>query len=92
MENRYNVNPNAENVCNVVAIVFLIVSISCALICLFVGVAVNAFFGILGAIIFVIAGLVSWASLKVVVNISRSLYNINDALRAGLAKKTDSAI
>ena len=36
MENRYYVNTNAENVCNVVAIVFLIVSIICAVVCLLV--------------------------------------------------------
>ena len=42
MENRYYVNPNAENVCNVVAIVFLIVSIICALVCLLAGLASDA--------------------------------------------------
>lgn len=93
MENRYFINPNAESICNVVAIVFLIVSIICALFCLLAGLASDAIvYGILGAVIFVIAGLVSWASLKVVVNISRSLYNITDALRAGLKQNGASSI
>ena len=91
MENRYCVNPNAENVCNVVAIVFLIVSIICALASLIFALDGNAF-GILGAFIFIIVGVVSWASLKVVVNISRSLYNINDALRAGMFQNGASTV
>ena len=93
MENRYYVDPNAENACNVVAIVFLIVSIICALVCLLAGLASDAIiYGFLGAVIFVIIGIVSWASLKVVVNISRSLYNINDALRAGLEPNGASTV
>ena len=91
MENRYYVNPDAENVCNVVAIVFLIVSIICALACLLLALFESAY-GLFGAIFFVIIGLVSWASLKVVVNISRSLYNINDALRAGLKQNGASTV
>lgn len=93
MENRYYVNTNAENVCNVVAIVFLIVSIICALVCLLAGLASDAIiYGFLGAVIFVIIGIVSWASLKVVVNISRSLYNINDVLRAGMEQNGASTV
>ena len=85
MKNRYYVNPNAENVCNVVSIVFLVVSIICAFISLSAGFAADGVvYGILGAVICIIVGVVSWASLKVIVNISRSLYNINDAIRAGL--------
>jgi len=35
-----------------------------------------------GAAICFIVGLFNWASMKMLINISRSLYNINDAIRS----------
>lgn len=83
MKTPYAVNPSAESICDTVAVIFLTVSIICSVIALIAGLAMESFLiGILGAILFVILGLVSWASLKVIVNISRSLYNITETLQA----------
>lgn len=82
MKTFYSVNPSAESICDTVAVTFLIVFIICSIITLIAGFAMDsALIGILGAILFVILGLVSWASLKVIVNISRSLYNITATLQ-----------
>lgn len=82
MKKYFPVNPSAESICDTVAVIFLTVFIICSVIALIAGLAMESFFiGILGAILFVIVGLVSWASLKVIVNISRSLYNITETLQ-----------
>lgn len=84
---KYSVNPAAENTVNVVAVVLLVIGIIGAAVGLIGGLVMFAedeagtgwaFFGI-GLALF-LTGLLEWAFLKVFVNISRNLYNINDAL------------
>jgi len=81
----YEVNPAAESVSSAVAKVVLVVCIIAALILLivgFIGLEDGGGWVIIGvSIMCAIAGVVSWAFLKMIVNISRSLYNINRALR-----------
>ena len=86
-QDKYEVNPKAESVCSSVANGALIICIILAVICLI------AFFAVIGdsteggltllgcGIVILIIGVVIWAQLKLLVNVSRSLYNINDALR-----------
>ena len=86
-QDKYEVNPKAESVCSSVANGALIICIILAVICLI------AFFAVIGdsteggltllgyGIVILIIGIVIWAQLKLLVNISRSLYNINDAIR-----------
>lgn len=92
---QYEVNPQAESVSSGVAKAVLIISIILAIIMLIIGL-----FAIVGdelsggcamigiAVVLFITGLISWALLKMIVNISRSLYNINDAIRS--QKSNDS--
>lgn len=84
---KYSVSPAAENTVNTVAGVLLVIGILGAVIGFFGGIiefsddeaaAGWAFIG--GGVIFFLAGLLEWAFLKVFVNISRNLYNINDVL------------
>lgn len=84
MKTPYSVSPSAEKVCDAVATIFLVVSILAAVILIIAGIfggSDTAMVGIAGAAACIVVGLVSWASLKVVVNVSRSLYNITAALQ-----------
>lgn len=81
---KYSVNPFAESVSSSVASIILAISIVVAIVVLVAGFAAgreNILLGIVGAAGIAAVGLISWASMKMLVNISRSLYNINDALR-----------
>ena len=84
---KYAVSPAAESTVNAVAIVLLVIGFLGAGTGLFGSLIVFsndepatgwAFIG--GGFIVFLAGLLEWAFLKVFVNISRSLYNINDVL------------
>lgn len=87
-ENRYSVNPVAESVCSAVATLLLSLFIIGAVVLLILG-AISlrdkdttmglVFCG--SAIVCFLVGLINWASMKMLINISRSLYNINDAIR-----------
>lgn len=85
----YSVNPHAESVANDVAIAVLGVFIFIAA-ALFIGgvVALNEWDAIIiGAILFVVSvlvaivGVICWTSIKITVNMSRTLYNIENAIR-----------
>lgn len=87
MYREHEVNPAAEAISSTVAAIVLIISLLLAF-----GLVIGGIFslrdseigGILIAsgIVVGVAGVIMWASLKVIVNISRSLYNINELLFA----------
>lgn len=85
----FEVNPAAESVSSAVAKVVLVVCLIAAFILLiagFIGLEDGGGFLLIGiAIVCAVTGVVSWAFLKMIVNISRSLYNINNALRGNAA-------
>ena len=96
----YSVSPTAEGVVNTIAVIFLVLGIIVGIGGIAVGISQLADdetttglaalgIGVGGFIIFFI----EWAFLKVFVNISRSLYNINDALRKkALAPKAEASV
>lgn len=84
---KYAVSPAAENTVNTVAGILLAIGILGAVIGFFGGVieftddeAAAGWGFIGGGVVIFLAGLLEWAFLKVFVNISRNLYNINDVL------------
>lgn len=84
----YEVNPNAERVANGVAGFILVFSIIVGTICIILGIVLasdympQAGIPLVGAgVILILLGIVAWASIKLFVNISRSLYNINDSIQ-----------
>ena len=88
-ENRYSVNPAAESVCSAVAAILLTLFIIGAVVLIILGVVAfvdgDTTYGLIfcgGALVCFVIGLVNWASMKMLINISRSLYNINDAIRS----------
>ena len=87
---KYAVNPSAESTVNGIASFLLIMGCIACFICLIVGMGQLSDSGyghktigwttiLTGIIVFVIS-LIQWAFMKVFVNISRNLYNINDIL------------
>lgn len=84
MSNRYSVSPSAEAICNAVAFIILVCTILSGVACIVVGIIMGGEelpMLIAGGVACIVLGLISWACLKVVVNISRSLYNITDAVQ-----------
>lgn len=80
----HEVNPAAEKVVNSLANVILWIGCIIAAFMVIYGLSVSALYGfaMLGVgIVIVVSVIVQWAFLRVVVNISRNLYNINEALR-----------
>lgn len=77
----YKVDPSAEGVVNSVATINLIIGIVVGVLMIPISMSHEswALFGIGVGVFFVC--LVGWAFLKLLVNISHSLYNINEALR-----------
>lgn len=88
--NKYPVNPGAENTINAVAAVLLIVGIIVCAGCVVGGLIVTAGLGdakawLIGVgvgLLILLSYLVQWAFVKVIVNISRNLYNINASIQA----------
>ena len=82
------VNPSAESVLNSVAGVILVFGWVLAIIGVGVGiyaakeegVFLYAIAGVIGGALIIFSSYIIWAQFKVIVNMSRSLYNINDAL------------
>ena len=88
--NRYNVNSIAEAVASTVASIilwlFLIIGFGAIIIGFMLykdkAMEPEAVAAIIGSgIVVIITGVLNWAGLKMFVNISRNLYNINDAVR-----------
>ena len=80
----HEVNPAAEKVVNSLANVILWIGCIIAAFMVIYGLSVSALYGfaMLGVgIVIVVSVIVQWAFLRVVVNISRNMYNINEALR-----------
>lgn len=71
----HEVNPAAEKVVNSLANVILWIGCIIAAFMVIYGLSVGV------GIVIVVSVIVQWAFLRVVVNISRNLYNINEALR-----------
>ncbi len=88
MENNYKVNSGAETVLNVLNTVLFVLFTLLSIAMVGIGIAQQGDgnpYGIaviVGGVVVFLSGLVSWAALKVVINISRNLFNINDAIRA----------
>ncbi len=92
---KYSVNPAAESISSAVASVVLAVSLILAVICLIASFAAGGDMLpalLLSGVAIAVIGLISWASMRMLVNISRSLYNINDALRKGGVPEQNNAI
>ncbi len=95
-EIRYEVNPDAERVANSVAQALLWVHLILGIGSIVVGIVLGIeddelLFALIPiGVAFVLIGIIVWASIKLFVNISRNLYNINDSiqrLKALLEKK-----
>jgi hypothetical protein len=85
MDGEYAVNPLAESTLNVVAVIVLVIGILSGLIVLFVGILSDDSLGLMygliaGPAMFLFCGLLPWACIKVVVNMSRNLYAIREEL------------
>ena len=80
---RIEVNPLSESVGQTVAQCFLWFSIIIGSICIITGLSLGEDILLLTicGVLIAFSGLLSWAVIKILVNISRSLYDINDALR-----------
>lgn len=84
---KYAVNPKAENTINIVATLLLICGIIAAIVFFILGIIDFTWDDVeegfiswgIGVASFLV-GWLEWAALKVFVNISRNLYNINDTL------------
>ncbi len=87
---KYSVNPNAENVLNGVAATILVIGWIFGIVGIIAGIAAAidqgewfyALAGFLGGGLILLTFYIVWAELKVIINISRSLYNINDELES----------
>lgn len=85
---KFPVDPKAETVLNVFAVVLLVIGIIGGFFCLIAGLVQlsDPYFGgvgwglVLTGIFIALIGLLQWAALKVLVNISRNLYNINASI------------
>ena len=77
----FEVNPSAEGIVNVIALINLLIGIFVFLILMVVAVSEEEwlYFGIGSAALLI--GIIEWAFLKVFVNISRSLYNISTTIK-----------
>lgn len=85
MDGEYAVNPLAESTLNVVAVIVLVIGILSGLIVLFVGILSDDSLGLMygliaGPAMFLFSGLLPWACIKVVVNMSRNLHAIREEL------------
>lgn len=77
----YTVKPGAEKVVNAIAVINLVIGIAAFVIMTIVSYSIGSWatFGIGAGVL--VTGVVGWAFLKVMVNISRSLYNITTELQ-----------
>ena len=88
MSKEYHTNPLAESIGSAVAIVIFTLSVISALILIVFGIASMSMDEKMGiaaiaiSLVVLISGVISWAALKIIVNISRNLFNINEALRS----------
>lgn len=90
----HSTNAAAETIVNVVAILVLIAGIFCGMALIGNGVDLNNSFRGNGGTVLIIAGviviiisIIQWAFMKIVINISRNLFNINEFLRARFSDK-----
>ena len=86
---KYSVNPKAEGILDGIATTVLIIGWVIAIIGAIVGialaiedeVAVYALLGVLGGALVLLIFYVIWARLKVLINMSRNLFNIHEELQ-----------
>ncbi|NLZ19574.1 MAG: hypothetical protein GXY24_04820 [Bacteroidales bacterium] len=87
-EKQYYVNPLAESVGSVLATIIFIITMLVSFALIGFGVVQvqdgdsSGYYLMGGGIVLLVVGVISWAFLRIIINISRSLYNINDALRS----------
>jgi uncharacterized membrane protein len=87
-EKQYYVNPLAESVGSVLATIVFIITMLVSFALIGFGVVQvqdgdsSGYYLMGGGIVLLVVGVISWAFLRIIINISRSLYNINDALRS----------
>lgn len=87
MSKEYRTNPLAESIGSAVAVFIFTLSVIAALVLIVIGVINMSIDGKMGiesiaiGLVVLISGAISWAALKIIVNISRNLFNINEALR-----------
>lgn len=87
-EKQYYVNPLAESVGSVLATIVFIITMLVSFALIGFGVVqvqdgdFSGYYLMGGGIVLLVVGVISWAFLRIIINISRSLYNINDALRS----------
>lgn len=83
VQNTYSTNPYAESIINVCALVILILGLLAGIV-LIVG-SINSGRGLaittLAGFGVIVIALIQWAFLKVLCNISRNLFNINDFIQ-----------
>lgn len=92
---KYSVNPAAESISTAVASIVLAISLILAVVCLVASFASGGDMLpalLISGVAIAVIGVISWASMRMLVNISRSLYNINDALRKGGVLVQNNAI
>ena len=88
MSKEYRTNPLAESIGAAVAVIIFTFSVIAALILIVSGIFSISFEERIGiayiaaGLAVLISGTISWAGLKIIVNISRNLFNINEALRS----------
>lgn len=89
-KNAYSVNPSAELIINILATVLLFLGIIVSAISIVGGIAyIDMGLGITaygisiiaGGMIIFIVSIVQWAWFKIIINISRNLFNINEQLK-----------
>lgn len=88
----HSTNAAAETIVNVLAILVLMAGIFCGMALIGNGVDLNNSFRggtvlIIAGVIVIIISIIQWAFMKIVINISRNLFNINEFLRARFSDK-----
>lgn len=85
---KYSVNPKAEGILNGIASTVLVIGWVLAICCAIIGIAMAyeeeayyAIIGVLGGAFILLIFYVIWARLKVLINMSRNLYNIHEELQ-----------
>lgn len=92
----HSTNSNAETIINIMATILLICGIIGGLAIIITGIESSssyyygketAIVSIIGGIAIIVVSIIQWAFIKIFINISRNLFNINDFLRERFGDK-----